>query len=389
MRIHTYVILLSVCCSAFFFFTACNKDQTTTVLQSGLKIEPFEKDKLNALPIIGYLKTDAPLYPVVDGDAKEAIWSLTEPFDIQTTADEKGFAPTITMKALYDNYYLFLLATWQDTSQSAQKNIWWYGSPNPGDTTYATRKDYTWTQISAPYYGTLARLQKIRVDTTTTPPDTQYVYDYSSVKFSGDEDAFAIMFNVNSTNFLNCTNFCHGNTMRMDTDEMADVWEWGATRTNIKNTADDLSLSDQGFTGDAGIAAYELNLKEGHPAFASTLDPGANVPVLVDSAAILFYPQLPWTGGNKIPGYVMHTPAGSRGDLLVKGHFKDGVWTLEMRRELDTLVADGTDVILNPDADANLEFHIALYDNAHGSSHATSTGVNLLHFLQYNEKKKQ
>lgn len=362
---------------------ACNKDSETTIVNTGFEVEEFEADKLNAYPIIGYMQSGSVTYPVLDGDARDEIWTLTEPYQVQTTADANGFAPTVTLKALYDNYYLFLLATWEDTTESFRKDMWWLGKPDNGDTTYADRKDYTWHQISSPFKAYLGTVDKVLIDTTVVPPDTQYVYAYEQIEISGDEDALAIMWNVNSNNFLNCANLCHGgSSMSTDTDEMADVWFWSAARTNPKKYADDRSLQDTGFANDQGDPCFKPNENEGEPAFANVLDPGSNRSFLYDSTATKYYSTLEWRGGNRIAGYILSWPSGSRADIRAVGKYKEGSWTVEIRRRLDTMVEDGTDIIFNPDTEANIAFHLAIYDNAHGDNHAISSDTHLLHFLQ-------
>jgi len=195
-----------------------------------------------------------------------------------------------------------------------------------------------------------------------------------------------VLFNVNSANFINCSNLCHGSTMQTDAGELADLWIWGATRTDPKDYADDKYLTDAGFVDDSGDEIFDVNENEGLPIQQAATDPGANVPVLVDSGAIRFYPNLPWKGGNTIPGYIMHEPFGSKADIVVRSAYREGKWTLEMRRHLDTLMEDGSDTIFNPDVDANIEFHSAVYDTSGGSNHAISSDVHLLHFLQFNEQ---
>jgi len=383
MQLKVRALVFIIASLTLILILACSKDEETTIVNAGYEVEDFEPDKLNAYPIIGYMQTGSITYPVLDGDAKDEIWGLTEPYEIETTANDNGFAPTITLKALYDNYYLFILATWEDSTEDFRKDMWFLGSPVNGDTTFADRREeYTWHQISERFNGYVGTIDKILVDTTTVPPDTQYVYQFEQVDISGGEDAFAIMWNVNSTNFINCTNLCHGENMSTDTDEKADLWYWAAARTNPKKYADDMSLTDAGFEADKGDPVFKPNGSEDEPEFANVLDPGSNRSFLYDSTATKYYGTLEWRGGNRIPGYVLGWPSGSRADIRAVGKYQSGTWTIEIRRRLDTMVEDGSDIIFNPDTDANVSFHLAVYDNAHGSSHAISSDSHLLHFLQ-------
>lgn len=386
MRRYMRITILFVFGLAFLSFMSCNKKETTSVVQSGLSVEDFEATSLNAYPIMGYLETGSPNAPLLDGDGNDAIWGLTMPFDVATETDA-GAGPTVTLKALYDNYYVFILATWEDTSKSEQKDFWWLGKPNSGDTTYADPKiEYSWNRISEPFYNYLGTVDKIKIDTTVVPADTQIIYEYNKIEFSGDEDGLAFMFNVNATNFLNCTNMCHGGSMQTDTDENVDIWYWHANLSNPKKYADDLNMNADGISGDKGDAVFKENIKDDGPGFATPQDPGANVPVLYDSVAVPYYSTLPWVGGNRIPGYIIQNPTGERADIQAVGKHDGSKWTVEIRRPLNTLIEDDkTDIIINPDTDANLEFHLAVYNNSHGAGHAISTGVQLMHFLQYNQ----
>ncbi len=383
MRIKLRVLAASVIGLGVLALLACQKDSVKKIIQSGLAVEESEPDKLNAYPILSYMQTNSPAAPAVDGEANEDIWRLTLPYEVQTTGGANGFAPKVTLKALYDSYYLFLLAIWDDTTESYLKDMWWYGSAVQGDTTYKVKSpEYGWHRFSEPFSGYLANLDKIRIDTTKTPPDTNYIYSYKKIDISGDEDALSILWNVNSTNFLNCTSLCHGNQMNTDTKESADLWYWAAARTNPRKCADDRSLAETGFVDDTGTAPFKLNGTGTEPEFATAKDPGANVAFIYDSTATKYYATLDWVGGNRVPGYVLSWPTGSRADVRAAGKFANGKWTVEIRRRLDTFITDGTDAIFDPDADANIEFHLAVYDNARGKSHAISSGTSVLHFLQ-------
>jgi hypothetical protein len=380
-------LVLLVCLICLALIVACEKEGETTIIESGMKIEDFESDKLNALPIIGYMQTGSVLPPEIDGNGFEEIWTLTEPYEIVTEGGANGFGPTVTLKALYDNYYIFILATWEDSAQSVHKGVWWYGSPISGDTTYANEgAEYDWHQITEPYTGYIASLIRTVVDSSVVPPVTRYVYNYEPIDLSGNEDGLAILWNINSTNFLGCTSLCHGSSMATDVDEAADLWYWMAHRSNQKGYADDLSLQPAGFIGDSGDSLCFPNVDEGLPAVMDPMEPGRNLTFLHDSTTNLsFYATLPWEGGSRVPGYVLRWPSGSRANVKAVATHSEGKWTLEIRRELNSGDKTDTDIQFNPDAEANVDFHIAVYDNADGANHAYSFGTHVLHFLQYKE----
>ena len=110
-----------------------------------------------------------------------------------------------------------------------------------------------------------------------------------------------------------------------DNSYLADVWFWKACRTDPVGYADD-KMHKQGSekerdatkltskagkvfflnrSGDIGTSAYKMDLKSEFE-------------------------------GETLPRYINRQPSGSRGDVRAKGTWKDGVWTIEFARALDT-----------------------------------------------------
>lgn len=83
----------------------------------------------------------------------------------------------------------------------------------------------------------------------------------------------------------------------------------------------------------------------------------------------------PWQKGEQVPSAVLREPTGSNADIKAFGAWKEGFWTLEMQRDLDTgpnASKNGKrlDVILNP---VNIyAFAIAVFDNSEGMDHSLS-----------------
>ena len=120
-----------------------------------------------------------------------------------------------------------------------------------------------------------------------------------------------------------------------DNAYQADIWFWKAHRTDHAGYADDkmhvyspveapeatLVLSKRGARfflsrpGDEGRAAYEAIVYEAH-------------------------------AGDLMPKYRFSSPSGSRADVRANGVWRNGVWTVEFERKLDTGHAD--DVQFDP-----------------------------------------
>lgn len=114
----------------------------------------------------------------------------------------------------------------------------------------------------------------------------------------------------------------------------ADVWYWKSARTDHAGRADDkqhiytdqslpktqLIITDSGHSyylrrrGDSGNAAYRVDPPKGYE-------------------------------GNEIASIFQQTPIGSRADVRARGHWENGIWTLEFARQLDTEHSD--DVVFN------------------------------------------
>ncbi len=77
--------------------------------------------------------------------------------------------------------------------------------------------------------------------------------------------------------------------------------------------------------------------------------------------------------GAVVPSYKPSRAAGSRGDVQARGQWKDGAWTVELSRALDTRHPD--DVPLAPGEERIIAF--AVYDRAEKGRHAVSGPVRL------------
>lgn len=400
------------------FFIGCEEDQTPTTVIQGLQLEASHPGKLNAFPILGYMQSGGKLPPQIDGFKTDLIWDAAEPYEIALSPDAQGYAPKVTLRALYDNWYLYILTEWEDKTQDVTPNFWWYG--NPGgiteigvfDTTYTVwvtadsfykpqrhpvKRPFTaprWSRWSTAFPAIIKTttyqasvniaLDKVRTKTW----DTTFV-GYDTLKFSGAEDGFSFLWNVNVGNFLNCSNLCHGGSrMSTDLNESADVWSWSAYRTNFKKVTDDLALTSTGFTGDSGDSCFvdNLDVAKNLPAFAFKDHPFRNTDVLYDTMAVTYFGTLDWASGNYIPGYKIKNPSLSRADVRAVGTYEDNKWILEVRRKLQTVdiarSRNTDDIQFNPDSDADVSFHLALYNNSRGKNHAFTSTVQVMHFVQ-------
>jgi hypothetical protein len=97
--------------------------------------------------------------------------------------------------------------------------------------------------------------------------------------------------------------------------------------------------------------------------------PEVHVPAISECDTMNFAP-LPlgteprtWRRGDRVPGWILTYPNGSRADVHGKAQYAEGVWTLEIGRRLDT--GDPLhDVIFQPASGRKYVFTLAVMDNS-------------------------
>ncbi len=319
------------------------------------------------------------------GDATELVVPMGETADITSCASCHGFdsGQSVSLKAVYTAERVYMLASWPDTTASLTRGGAW-----------------TWA-------------------------------DTAWQKHDGDqsEDRIAFMFPTSAmtgdVSNVGCMAKCHtadpGSWLTAGT---ADMWHTKAGRsgpvvsiagsgltvdsTTNEVTAGTLSMvgyaddknvgadggSDRGRYGDAGTSTYAHNRigDASRPKYMETApDDYADAMVLtqseiddgevigndttgVDSASAATA-WIAYAAVNAIvPERILRLPTGSRGDIDFGASWTDGVWTVELGRDLDT--GNGDDVMFDP-ADP-YHFNIATMDNGGGGAeHRVSAGITL------------
>ncbi len=314
----------------------------------------------NVVPIMPTTRTlEAIAVPEAEADADNfalLLWEKTKPLNIEL-ANGVGFdkgRTRVTLRAMYDEEYLFVKAVWDDPTEDRRYNPW-------------QKTAQGWKQLKAP---------------------TQDEYTFY-------EDKFSLIFPIQQSSHYNvygCTATCHANPDQgyghKESAYPIDVWHWKSTRTDPNNQVDDKFWStvepenkDYGRFGDKkeNGAEYAKNLSKDKsrpkmlPAkVTDLLDPV----VTRDGALILDSPDTPeekkrlvaWSEehanefpiGTILPGMLTTPFVGSRGDVDCISEYADGQWTVYMRRKLDTGNED--DVVFTPGTKA--AFNCAAFDHA-------------------------
>jgi len=123
-------------------------------------------------------------------------------------------------------------------------------------------------------------------------------------------------------------------TLSSDDEYKADIWYWKANRTDHSGFADD---KFQLYSINKLPESVQLVSKTGRPHYlARSGDSGeAAYKVLVYEKYV----------GDKASKFGYQKPSGSRADIRAKGLWKNGFWTIEFQRKLDTGNQDDVQLI--------------------------------------------
>ncbi len=154
------------------------------------------------------------------------------------------------------------------------------------------------------------------------------------------EDTFVIKWNMEPKE-VDLSNFA-------DNDYRADVWYWKAFRTDPLGYASDKIHI---LSSEKGRKAQKVKSKTGKTRYLHRLgDQGRGC---YKRKVVTTYQ------GDMVPSYQHTQPTGSRADVKAKGLWKDGYWTIEFARALNTGHDD--DVAFNPSSGKKYLFGVSIY----------------------------
>jgi len=330
--------------------------------------------------------------PVIDGDISDEVWNYAQPLTISVSG---GNNPVdISVKSLYNDTHIFLQSQWNDSTFSILRG--------GGSWLWNDTGDGKW-------------------DHTT----------------GGSEDRIAYQWDMNATDFdtQGCMIKCHVSEGKayLDTPgERTDMWHMKAARSlgaigsnqvgtptivdyqptegefYLMGYADDKYVTyaeepfeeDGGRHGDGGSSTYgrNRNASKGSPKYIEK-DPDDWLDAMIlnqyEIDAGETYVADPDDAGNydaqnvndawdnyvtldaAVPERILRAPSGSRGDVLQSGGWKDGIWTVESMRLLET---GNDDDVQFDDLSETYDFGVAVMDNAGGSGHDFHMGAYHLDF---------
>ncbi|MBI5207627.1 MAG: hypothetical protein HY934_07535 [Candidatus Firestonebacteria bacterium] len=248
--------------------------------------------------------------PEIDGNPEPSIWQNIQPYLI-VTKNKSEREKLIIIKSIYANDYIFFYLQWEDNTENV------------------THKTWIWNK------------------------------DKKQYEIGGDhEDKVALMFGLGNS-FDAC--------MLRGIIYEADVWEWGAARTNPAGFADDQKII---VSSERIRRANSYRAKNGRNIWIKFIfdqgEPCYREDVVVDYK---------W---DKVPRYSSCFPTESRADIKAKGIWKEGIWQVEFKRKLNTKDKDN-DIVFNTRKE--YLFGVAIFDHDKQINHYTSDNL-ILKFVQ-------
>jgi hypothetical protein len=215
-------------------------------------------------------------------------------------------------------------------------------------------------------------------------------------KFKGDEDRLGLVWEINRIDKFatkGCAVLCHSESKNNkewyysvnSSREKADLWHWKAVRSNpVGFTEDGYVIAnptkepEKGRKRDASSdtkAKSNRSKDKSKPVYMQNPSKSPSISdALLVAEAVEIKNHSNFKEGDEIPGYMLHTEwKGSFADIPTIGVWKNGKWTVMMRRKLQTGYDD--DVQFN--TRKKYPFGLAVFDNEHNEDSYDSDPLKL------------
>ena len=248
--------------------------------------------------------------PAVDGKADDDAWKTAKEVVVKIDQpDEEAPKKTISIKAVHDGDSICFLLTWADADRNDQH------SP------------FVWK-------------------------GTAYEADDEKV-----EDACTLGFELEGK---------FDSDMKAGIESKWDVWEWGAARTNPSGYAMDRTHVYSKTAPTPPLKGRRLTTRDsGQIYFSHPVDEGTPCYTKIEA------PEK--QGAPTMAQYLSQKPTGSAADVLAKGEWANGKWTVEFKRKLNTGHKDDTAFL----AGKACSFAVATFDKSEKGDHDVSKAIVL------------
>jgi hypothetical protein len=308
--------------------------------------------------------------PTLNGVGDDEAWKAATPVAIQLMGgvnfDGKG-GTTVELKAVYTETTIYFLAQWADPTESNRRSPW------------QKQADGSWKQLKDP---------------NDKGGDNNVYY----------EDKLAFIWNINDSikgfNESGCFVTCHagenpdkkpyGNKYTANPGEIGDIWHWKGVRTSPVGQIDDQYLDSTRYDSAKAPGAGRKSDPRFFGGYADNKTADGKLPqwalpenkpapvYWINDAAKVAFDDSKYKAADEVPGIIIAPFYGDRGDLSAKAIWKDGKWTLEWGRRLNTGSPFDVQYL---DLNKGYFFGVAAFDNAQ-VRHAYNLGAYELKFAK-------
>lgn len=301
--------------------------------------------------------------PQIDG-VVESAWNKAQVLKIPVSGGANSGTTTVEIRALYTSDSVYFLMQWADPTESFRRSPW------------QKQTDGTWLQLKDP---------------NDKGSDNNIYY----------EDKMSFIWNINDSitgfNEQGCMVTCHmgegkpfGNKYTANAGELGDIWHWKSVRNGPVAQIDDQYLDNTRYDAQKAPGAGRKSDPNTGGGYVDNKTTDGKLPLwalpnnktappywILDSEKVAL-DSSKYSTGAEVPSIIVAPFKGDRGDLTGKGVWKDGKWTLEWGRKLQT--GSQYDVQFSS-LDKTYSFGVATFDNAQ-VRHAFSASVYKLIFLK-------
>ena len=292
--------------------------------------------------------------PTLDGNGNDAVWQKAPVVQISAIkgANFGGTGKTTgTVQAAYKDGMFYMLMTWKDATQNAQRSPW------------VKQADGSWAKLKDP---------------ADKGGDNNKFY----------EDKAAVIWDIGGSIFgfskRGCQIACHagdpgkpyGNKYTEEEGELGDIWHIKTVRSAPLGYVDDQWLDHTRFDPKTAKGAgrhsdpktgggyKNIGLKGGAPEFMNKNGLPANRggTYWLKAEEAVAFDASKFQVGDEVASIKIQKPTGDRGDVSAGIVWKDGVWTAEIGRKLVT--ASTKHDVQFKDLGGKYTFGVAFFDNA-------------------------
>ena len=320
-----------------------------------------------------------------DGVADETAWSSATPL-VVTTALGTLANTQVTLKAVYTTTNIYILASWADSTFSVTRDKY-----NVSDGNFDQGLDGSNSEDRIALLWEIGTIEGFNSSGGSTK-----CHGLGTVNFTNPGEK-ADMWHVKAARGGGVTSASIVSALTIDSSS----YEATAGTVALNGYADDKFVDHETRKSDAGTGAYSDNTNGTHAAWIEAnptdwidamiltqSEINAGEAINITKALQNGWANLTWAVSNyttfdaSVPRHILRTPVGSRGDIEVGMTWSDGIWTVEIKRVLDT--ANSDDVLFTNTDSAEYLFSLAIMDNqGQGTStieHSTYSGPIALTF---------